>query len=74
MGDKIHSKVIAKSAGVNTIPGYDGVARDANHAIEIAESIGYPVMLKASAGGGTSSLFLNSRWKGHEDCLQCRRM
>ncbi|KAJ2391808.1 hypothetical protein H4S02_001131 [Coemansia sp. RSA 2611] len=52
MGDKIQSKIIAKEAGVNTIPGYDGVVRDAEHAVEIAEDIGYPVMLKASAGGG----------------------
>ncbi|KAJ2723241.1 hypothetical protein GGI07_002743 [Coemansia sp. Benny D115] len=52
MGDKIQSKIIAKQAGVNTIPGYDGVVRDAQHAVEIAEEIGYPVMLKASAGGG----------------------
>ncbi|KAJ2376405.1 hypothetical protein IW150_002006, partial [Coemansia sp. RSA 2607] len=52
MGDKIQSKIIAKKAGVNTIPGFDGVVRDAEHAVEIAEEIGYPVMLKASAGGG----------------------
>ncbi|KAJ2836702.1 hypothetical protein J3B01_002649 [Coemansia erecta] len=52
MGDKIQSKIIAKKAGVNTIPGYDGVVRDAEHAVEIATDIGYPVMLKASAGGG----------------------
>ncbi|KAJ2157605.1 hypothetical protein GGF46_004396 [Coemansia sp. RSA 552] len=52
MGDKIQSKLIAKQAGVNTIPGFDGVVRDADHAVEIAEDIGYPVMLKASAGGG----------------------
>jgi len=37
---------------VHTIPGYDGIARDVKHAVEIADSIGYPVMLKASAGGG----------------------
>ncbi|KAJ2694927.1 hypothetical protein GGH99_000409 [Coemansia sp. RSA 1285] len=52
MGDKIQSKIIAKEAGVSTIPGFDGVVRDAEHAVEIAEGIGYPVMLKASAGGG----------------------
>ncbi|KAI9505365.1 hypothetical protein GGI25_005515 [Coemansia spiralis] len=52
MGDKIQSKIIAKEAGVNTIPGYDGVVRDASHAVAIAEEIGFPVMLKASAGGG----------------------
>jgi len=52
MGDKITSKKIAAEAGVNTIPGYSGVIRDADHALEVAGDIGYPVMLKASAGGG----------------------
>ncbi|KAJ2068982.1 hypothetical protein GGH13_004700 [Coemansia sp. S155-1] len=52
MGDKIQSKIIAREAGVSTIPGFDGVVRDAAHAVEIADEIGYPVMLKASAGGG----------------------
>ncbi|ORX88885.1 hypothetical protein K493DRAFT_267811 [Basidiobolus meristosporus CBS 931.73] len=52
MGDKIQSKIIAKEAGVSTIPGFNGVVRDADHALEIAHEIGYPVMLKASAGGG----------------------
>jgi propionyl-CoA carboxylase alpha chain len=52
MGDKITSKRLAAEAGVNTIPGFDGVLRDADHAIQVANEIGYPVMLKASAGGG----------------------
>uniref|UniRef100_H2ZP40 Propionyl-CoA carboxylase alpha chain, mitochondrial n=1 Tax=Ciona savignyi TaxID=51511 RepID=H2ZP40_CIOSA len=52
MGDKIKSKLIAKEAGVNTIPGYDGVVENVEDAIKIAEEIGYPVMIKASAGGG----------------------
>jgi propionyl-CoA carboxylase alpha chain len=52
MGDKITSKKLADEAGVNTIPGYSGVLRDADHAVEAASKIGYPVMLKASAGGG----------------------
>jgi propionyl-CoA carboxylase alpha chain len=52
MGDKITSKQLAKEAGVSTIPGYTEVIRDAEHAVEIAADIGYPVMLKASAGGG----------------------
>lgn len=52
MGDKIASKLLAAAAGVNTIPGYNDVVRDSAHAVEIAEGIGYPVMLKASAGGG----------------------
>ncbi|MBT8104540.1 MAG: acetyl/propionyl/methylcrotonyl-CoA carboxylase subunit alpha [Woeseiaceae bacterium] len=52
MGDKITSKKLADKAGVNTIPGYADVVKDAKQAIEIANDIGYPVMLKASAGGG----------------------
>jgi propionyl-CoA carboxylase alpha chain len=52
MGDKITSKLIAEKAGVNCIPGYTDVVRDADHAVQISADIGYPVMLKASAGGG----------------------
>jgi len=52
MGDKITSKKLAEEAGVNVIPGYTDVVRDANQAVEISGGIGYPVMLKASAGGG----------------------
>uniref|UniRef100_A0A673G8L4 Propionyl-CoA carboxylase alpha chain, mitochondrial-like n=1 Tax=Sinocyclocheilus rhinocerous TaxID=307959 RepID=A0A673G8L4_9TELE len=52
MGDKIESKLIAKAAKVNTIPGFDGVVKDAEEAVKIAGEIGYPVMIKASAGGG----------------------
>ena len=52
MGDKITSKRLADKANVNTIPGYTDVVRDEAHAVEVAQDIGYPVMLKASAGGG----------------------
>ena len=52
MGDKIASKKLATASGVNTIPGYTDIIRDAAHAVEVARNIGYPVMLKASAGGG----------------------
>ena len=52
MGDKITSKQLAKDAGVNTIPGFADVLRDSEHAVEIANKLGYPVMLKATAGGG----------------------
>ncbi|XP_068183307.1 propionyl-CoA carboxylase alpha chain, mitochondrial [Antennarius striatus] len=52
MGDKIESKLIAKAAKVNTIPGFDGVVETADDAVKIAQEIGYPVMIKASAGGG----------------------
>ena len=52
MGDKITSKKLAAEAGVNTIPGFTGVLRDSEHAVKIANELGYPVMLKATAGGG----------------------
>jgi len=52
MGDKITSKKIAQEAGVNTVPGYMGVIKDEDEALTISEKIGYPVMIKASAGGG----------------------
>ena len=52
MGDKITSKQIAKDAGVSTVPGYMGLIEDADEAVKISNEIGYPVMLKASAGGG----------------------
>lgn len=52
MGDKITSKKLAAEAGVSTVPGYMGLIDDAEHAVKIAAQIGYPVMIKASAGGG----------------------
>lgn len=52
MGDKITSKKIAQEAGVNTVPGYMGVIKDDDEALRISKKIGYPVMIKASAGGG----------------------
>ena len=52
MGDKITSKKIAQEAGVNTVPGYMGLIEDADEAVKISNEIGYPVMIKASAGGG----------------------
>jgi len=52
MGDKINSKKVAKNAGCFIIPGYDGEVKDENAASKIANEVGYPVMIKASAGGG----------------------
>ena len=52
MGDKITSKKIAQKAGVSTVPGHMGLIDDAEEAVKIASQIGYPVMIKASAGGG----------------------
>src|ERR1051325_10082467 len=56
MGDKIESKKLALAAKVNTVPGYVGEIRDEAHAKKIAKDIGYPVMVKASAGGGGKGL------------------
>ncbi len=52
MGDKITSKKLSAEAGVNTVPGFMGIIEDAKHCLKIADEIGYPVMIKASAGGG----------------------
>ena len=67
MGDKITSKELAKDAGVNTIPGFADVIKDADHAVKIANKIGYPVMLKASAGGGGKGMRV--AWND-EDCRE----
>ncbi len=52
MGDKIASKKLALEAGVSTVPGHMGLIEDADEAVKIANKVGYPVMIKASAGGG----------------------
>ncbi|MEJ5988655.1 acetyl/propionyl/methylcrotonyl-CoA carboxylase subunit alpha [Ramlibacter sp. PS3R-8] len=56
MGDKIASKKLAKEANVNTIPGFNEAIQSAEQAVSIARDIGYPVMIKASAGGGGKGL------------------
>ncbi len=56
MGDKIASKKLAQGAGVHTIPGHNAAIESAGLAVEIARKIGYPVMIKASAGGGGKGL------------------
>ncbi len=66
MGDKIASKNLAESAGVSTIPGSTEVIKDPKHAEKIARKIGYPVMLKASAGGGGKGMRLA------RDAASCR--
>ncbi|WP_342657771.1 acetyl/propionyl/methylcrotonyl-CoA carboxylase subunit alpha [Sphingomonas sp. NY01] len=58
MGDKIESKKLAKDAGVNVVPGFLGEIVDTEHAVRIAGEIGYPVMMKASAGGGGKGMRL----------------
>ncbi len=56
MGDKIASKKLAKEAGVSCIPGWNEAIDSPEHAVEIARNVGYPVMIKASAGGGGKGL------------------
>jgi propionyl-CoA carboxylase alpha chain len=58
MGDKIESKKLALKAGVNVVPGFVGEIESTEHAVEIANGIGYPVMMKASAGGGGKGMRL----------------
>ncbi len=58
MGDKIESKKLALKAGVNVVPGFVGEIDDTEHAVRIASEIGYPVMMKASAGGGGKGMRL----------------
>ena len=58
MGDKIESKKLAMEAGVNVVPGFVGVIDDTEHAVKISNEIGYPVMMKASAGGGGKGMRL----------------
>jgi propionyl-CoA carboxylase alpha chain len=72
MGDKIASKKLAAAAKVNTIPGYTDVIANAKEAVRIAREVGYPVMIKASAGGGGKGLRVAANDKetreGYEAC------
>ncbi|SMD04794.1 biotin carboxyl carrier protein /biotin carboxylase [Fulvimarina manganoxydans] len=66
MGDKIESKTFAKAAGVSVVPGHMGIIEDADEAVRIAGEMGYPVMIKASAGGGGKGMRI-----AHDD-KECR--
>jgi propionyl-CoA carboxylase alpha chain len=73
MGDKIASKKLAVAAGVSTIPGHNAAIETADAAVDIARRIGYPVMIKASAGGGGKGLRV--AWddtQAHEGFASCR--
>ena len=65
MGDKITSKKIAQEANVSTVPGYMGLIEDADDAVKISNQVGYPVMIKASAGGGGKGMRI--AWNDAED-------
>ncbi|WP_296039849.1 acetyl/propionyl/methylcrotonyl-CoA carboxylase subunit alpha [uncultured Agrobacterium sp.] len=66
MGDKITSKKLAAEAGVSTVPGHMGLIETADEAVRIASEIGYPVMIKASAGGGGKGMRI--AWNDEEAC------
>jgi acetyl-CoA carboxylase biotin carboxylase subunit len=66
MGDKIESKRLAAAAGVPTLPGSDDAVGDSNHAVAEADRVGYPVLLKASAGGGGKGMRIA------HDAAECR--
>jgi propionyl-CoA carboxylase alpha chain len=73
MGDKIESKKLAIEAKVNTIPGYNDAIDTPEQAVEIAKGIGYPVMIKASAGGGGKGLRVAYNDKeAHEGFASCK--
>ncbi|MBK9135845.1 MAG: acetyl-CoA carboxylase biotin carboxylase subunit [Betaproteobacteria bacterium] len=73
MGDKIASKKLAKAAGVSTIPGWNDAIESPDRAVQIAREIGYPVMIKASAGGGGKGLRVAFDDKeAHEGFASCR--
>ncbi|MCE2915709.1 MAG: acetyl/propionyl/methylcrotonyl-CoA carboxylase subunit alpha [Rubrivivax sp.] len=73
MGDKIASKKLALAAGVSTIPGWNDAIESPERAVEIARGIGYPVMIKASAGGGGKGLRVaHDDKEAHEGFASCR--
>jgi propionyl-CoA carboxylase alpha chain len=73
MGDKIASKKLANEAKVNTIPGWNAAIESPEQAVKIAKDIGYPVMIKASAGGGGKGLHMAFNDKeAHEGFTSCR--
>ncbi|HMN36515.1 MAG TPA: acetyl/propionyl/methylcrotonyl-CoA carboxylase subunit alpha [Hyphomicrobium sp.] len=73
MGDKIESKKAAAAAKVSTVPGYMGEIEDAKQAVKIAGEIGYPVMIKASAGGGGKGMRIAHNAKEAEEGFQLAR-
>ena len=70
MGDKIQSKNLAIKAKVNTIPGFNEVIKDNSHALSIAKDIGFPLMIKASAGGGGKGMRIVKNTKEIKDAYQ----
>ncbi len=74
LGDKVKSKELAKKVGVPVVPGSEGAAKSLEEAQELAESIGYPVIIKASAGGGGRGMRLAHSPASLKDALAMARM
>jgi acetyl-CoA carboxylase, biotin carboxylase subunit len=74
MGDKVKAKELVKSVGVNVVPGSDGAAGTLDETIELAEAIGYPVIIKASAGGGGRGMRLAHSKSSLKEALDMARM
>jgi len=74
MGDKVKARETARQAGVPLVPGSDGAVTDYNQAIDIAQGIGYPVMIKASAGGGGKGMRLAHSAESLREALDTARM
>lgn len=74
MGDKVKAKELVKSVGVNVVPGSDGAAGSLEETIELAESIGYPVIIKASAGGGGRGMRLAHGKSSLKEAMDMARM
>ena len=73
MGDKIESKKLAKEAGVNTVPGSEGEITSTEQALKVSREIGYPVMMKASAGGGGKGMRLAHNDQDVEEGFEATR-
>ena len=74
MGDKIASKKLASKAGVSTVPGHMALIKDAREAVKISKEIGYPVMIKASAGGGGKGMRIAGMTRRQRKASSPRRM
>jgi propionyl-CoA carboxylase alpha chain len=70
MGDKVESKLIAKKVGVSVVPGHEGIIKTAAEAVKIAEKIGLPVMIKASAGGGGKGMRMVKDMKDTKEAFE----
>lgn len=75
MGDKSTARDTMKAAGVPTVPGSDGLVTSADEAVEVAGKIGFPIMIKATAGGGGRGMRLAQVRRRHQLnlCCRCRR-